>query len=297
MHRGTGAGLERGRAPPPPSARELGSSPRAPAGREAGNGRLHPTRPGIPQPRRACQLPAHLSILSGAGGSGRPGLLATRPRRSQEPARLRETRSAPPRRGGCPRTAPGPGLGRGGGRVVGAWPSRSSPAPDLKLTRSRRERLPRARSLPSPTPALSARGPARQSAPLHGRRGESGCRHRPPTPPAARLGEKSSKTFPIFFFFFFLFANTLYPRSKLGDEIWLDLAGQGTRAPGHPQLGAMSTGAQPGICSPALWSPVGPFPLPPSSGLLRFCPTVSRTCEEQGALVSEADGLGTLADR
>ena len=129
------------------------------------------------------------------------------------------------------RTGRGPGLGGAGGRAAGAWPSRSSPAPDLKLTRSRREPLPRARSLPSPTPALPARGPARQSAPLHCRRGESDCRHHPPTPPTARLGEKSSKTFPFsfflfflsffLFFFFFLFANTIYPRSKLGDEIWL----------------------------------------------------------------------------
>lgn len=167
-----GAGLERGRAPPPPSARELGSSPRAPAGREAGNGRLHPTRPGIPQPRRACQLPAHLSILSGAGGSGRPGLLATRPRRSQEPARLRETRSAPPRRGGCPRTAPGPGLGRGrrAGRGSVAVPEQSSPRFEINPLPARaapagaEPPLPHARSLgPGPRAPIgaSARPPRR----------------------------------------------------------------------------------------------------------------------------------------
>lgn len=198
------AGLERGRAPPPPSARELGSSPRAPAGREAGNGRLHPTPPGIPQSRRASQLPAHLSILLRGwrlGAARAPGYA------SPPVPGARESQGdslSPTAQRWVPGGGTGTGAGGGGGRAVGAWPSRSSPAPDLKLTRSRREPLPRARSLPSPPRPLS-----RPGAPRANRRLCTAAVANQTVVTALRprlqpdLGKKSSKTFPFFFFLSF----------------------------------------------------------------------------------------------
>lgn len=215
------AGLERERAPPPPSARELGSSPRAPAGREAGGGKRPPSPypacdPAAPPRHSAPRSPVNPPPgLAAPGGPGSWLRVSTGPGSPRVSGRLAQPRRAEVGARGRHR---GRGWGvRRAGRGSVAVPEQSSPRFEINPLPARAAPAGAEPPLP-PTPALPARDPARQSAPLDRCRGESDCRHLPPTPPPARLGEKSSKTFS---FSFFLFANTLYPRSKLGDEIWL----------------------------------------------------------------------------
>lgn len=122
-----------------------------------------------------------------------------------------------------PGAAPGPGLGGGRRAGGGSVTVQEQSSPRFEINPLPARAAPAGAESPLPHARSPARGPARQSAPLHCRGGESGCRHHPPTPPTARLGGKVLKNFSFFFFFFsfFLFANTLYPRSKLWGEIWL----------------------------------------------------------------------------
>lgn len=110
-----------------------------------------------------------------------------------------------PRRGGCQRETPGPGLtGRWAGR--GSVTVQEQSNPDLKLTRSGRELIPRAgRAAPLPHARSSRPGTSRANpSPQTGAGGESRCRRRPPVPPLRRCwGKKFSN-----FFFSFQFANT-----------------------------------------------------------------------------------------
>lgn len=126
-----------------------------------------------------------------------------------------------PRRGGCQRETLRPGLtGRWAGR--GSVTVQEQSNPDLKLTRSRRELIPRAgRAAPLPHARSSRPGTSRANPSLQtDAGGESRCRRRPPVPPLRRCWGKKFSNFFFLFFFLSICKHPPSPGSKLGNEVW-----------------------------------------------------------------------------
>lgn len=162
-----------------------------------------------------------------------------------------------------PGAAPGPGLGGGRRAGGGSVTVQEQSSPRFEINPLPARAAPAGAESPLPHARSPARGPARQSAPLHCRGGESGCRHHPPTPPTARLGGKVLKNFSFFFFFSFPFFFLRIPfirdrscgvRFGLSSSGWLGLEG----SPPSPASCHVKR-----VYSPALWTLATPFSLPP----------------------------------
>lgn len=120
-----------------------------------------------------------------------------------------------------PGEAPGPGLGgRRAGRGSVAVPEQSSPRFEINPLPARA--APAGAEPPLPPRPLSRPGAPRANPRLCTAAAANqavGTALRPRLQPD--LGKSPRKLFLFFFFPFFLFANTLYPRSKLGGKTWL----------------------------------------------------------------------------
>lgn len=207
------AGLERERAPPPPSVRELGSSPRAPAGREAGGGKRPPSPYPACDPAAPPRQSAPRSPVNPPPGLAAPGGLGSWLRVSTGPGSPRVSgRLAQPRRAevGARGRHRGRGWGvRRAGRGSVAVPEQSSPRFEINPLPARA--APAGAEPPLPPRPLSRPGTPRANRRLWTAAAANqavGTSLRPRLQPD--LGKSPQK---LFLFFFFLQTPFIRDRS------------------------------------------------------------------------------------